>query len=160
MIYWFFGLPCSGKTSLANKLAEVLRSEGKLVSRLDGDVIRGSISKDLGYTEEDRKTNLERALFLAKLCEDMGAVVIASFITPYESVRQRIKEETKAKLIWVKCDLSECKLRDQKGLYLKRSRGDVSPLTFETPSQVDHVIDTSGKDVEESFKELYRELMK
>ncbi|MFQ5813155.1 MAG: adenylyl-sulfate kinase, partial [Anaerolineae bacterium] len=90
---WFTGLSGSGKTALAKLVEKELRARGLKVERLDGDIVRQSLTKDLGFTKEDRDKNIERVTFVAKLLTRNGVAVLASFISPYREVRARSREE-------------------------------------------------------------------
>ncbi len=83
-VLWFTGLSGSGKSELATRVAEKLRKLDKKVEILDGDIVRQSLTKDLGFTEADRKTNLERVTFVAKLLSRNGVATLVSFISPYD----------------------------------------------------------------------------
>ena len=93
-VLWFTGLPCSGKTTVADEIAEKLKARGMKVERLDGDIVRQSLTRDLGFSKEDRDKNIERVTFVAKLLSRNGVAVLASFISPYRAVRQKVCEET------------------------------------------------------------------
>ena len=90
---WFTGLSGSGKTAIAKPLAQQLRERGLKVERLDGDIVRQSLTRDLGFSKEDRDKNIERVTFVAKLLTRNGVAVICSFISPYRSVRAKVSEE-------------------------------------------------------------------
>jgi len=94
---WFTGLPCSGKTVVADGVAERLREKGYKVERLDGDIVRQSLTSDLGFSKEDRDENIKRVTFVAKLLTRNGVIVLTSFVSPYRERRQKkvdsIKEE-------------------------------------------------------------------
>ena len=83
---WFTGLACSGKTVLANAVADELKKKGMKVERLDGDIVRKSLTRDLGFSDEDRRMNIERVTFVAKLLTRNGVVVLASFISPFKLI--------------------------------------------------------------------------
>ncbi|KKL89739.1 hypothetical protein LCGC14_1911650 [marine sediment metagenome] len=123
---WFTGLPCSGKSVLADAVAEDLKNRGMRVERLDGDIVRKSLTKDLGFTEEDRNMNIERITFVAKLLARNGVAVLASFVSPYNKIRAYSRKEIGDYiLVYVKCSLDECKKRDVKGMYAKARFGEI-----------------------------------
>jgi adenylyl-sulfate kinase len=156
---WFTGLPCSGKTVLADVLADELKKKGMKVERLDGDIVRKSLTRDLGFTEEDRNMNIERVTFVAKLLSRNGVAVLASFVSPYNKIRAYSRKEIENYiLVYVKCSLEECENRDIKGMYAKARAGDIKDFTgidhpFEDPDNPDIIVETDKQTVEES-KEL------
>ena len=153
---WFTGLPCSGKTAIADALAEDLRKKDIKLERLDGDIVRKSLTKDLGFTEEDRKQNIERVTFVAKLLTRNGVVVLASFISPYNKIREYSKKEIgNYILVYVKCSLEKCEERDVKGMYTKARAGEIKNFTginhpFEEPDNPDIIVETDKHTIEES----------
>ncbi len=153
---WFTGLPCSGKTVLADVIAKELKAKGMKVERLDGDIVRKSLTKDLGFTEEDRNMNIERVTFVAKLLTRNGVAVLASFVSPYNKIRAYSRNEIGDYiLVYVKCSLDECENRDVKGMYAKARAGEIKDFTgidhpFEEPNEVDIIVETDKQTVEES----------
>ena len=153
---WFTGLPCSGKSLLADTIAEELKRKGMKTERLDGDIIRKSLTRDLGFTEEDRNTNIERVTFVAKLLTRNGVAVLASFVSPYNKIRAYSRKEIGDYiLVYVKCSLEECEKRDLKGMYVKARAGEIKNFTgiddpFEEPDKADIVVKTDNQTVEES----------
>ncbi len=163
---WFTGLPCSGKTVLANAVADELRKKGMKVERLDGDIVRKSLTRDLGFSEEDRNMNIERVSFVAKLLTRNGVVVLASFVSPYNKIRAYSRKEIgEYILIFVKCSLKECEKRDVKGMYSKARAGEIKAFTgidhpFEEPDTADIVVETDKQTVEESKQIILKALDK
>ncbi len=155
---WFTGLPCSGKTILADAVAKELRSQGMKVERLDGDIVRKSLTRDLGFSEEDRNMNIERVTFVAKLLTRNGVAVLASFVSPYNKIRDYSRKEIgNYILVYVKCSLEECENRDVKGMYAKARTGEIKDFTgidhpFEEPDKIDIIVETDKQTVEESKK--------
>ncbi len=153
---WFTGLPCSGKTVLADAIAEELKAKGMKVERLDGDIVRKSLTKDLGFTEEDRNMNIERVTFVAKLLTRNGVAVLASFVSPYNKIRAYSRNEIgDYVLVYVKCSLDECENRDVKGMYARARAGEIKDFTgidhpFEEPNEADIIVETDKQTVEES----------
>ena len=143
---WFTGLPCSGKTVLANAVAEELRNKGMKVERLDGDIVRKSLTRDLGFSEEDRNMNIERVTFVAKLLTRNGVAVLASFVSPYNKIRAYSRNEIgEYILVYVKCSLEECENRDVKGMYAKARAGEIKDFTgidhpFEEPNNAEIIV--------------------
>jgi adenylylsulfate kinase len=123
MTFWLTGLSGSGKTTLAFQVASMF-SVGDIVV-LDGDQLRQVVTKDLGYSHEDRFKNISRAAGIAKILNDQGIVVISAFITPTTQTRdiaRQIVGPDKFDLIYLKCDLDICKARDVKGLYAAKTK--------------------------------------
>ena len=153
---WFTGLACSGKTVLANAVAEELKKKGMKVERLDGDIVRKSLTRDLGFTDEDRRMNIERVTFVAKLLTRNGVAVLASFISPFNDIRAYSREEIGDYiLVYVKCSIEECERRDVKGMYAKARAGEIKEFTgidspFEEPNEADIIVKTDKQTVEES----------
>ncbi|KKM93973.1 hypothetical protein LCGC14_1203010 [marine sediment metagenome] len=153
---WFTGLPCSGKTVLADAVAKELRNQGMKVERLDGDIVRKSLTRDLGFSEEDRNMNIERVTFVSKLLTRNGVAVLASFVSPYNKIRDYSRKEIgNYILVYVKCSLEECENRDIKGMYAKARAGEIKDFTgidhpFEEPDITDIIVETDKQTVEES----------
>jgi adenylyl-sulfate kinase len=161
---WLTGLPCSGKTTIAKKLKEELNKKGFSTVHLDGDDIREKLNADLGFSEEDRSENLRRVAHVARLFNENGNLVIASFVSPTNKMRNRIKEIIgNIKLVYVKCDLETCKKRDTKNMYRKARMGEIKNFTgisapFEDPENVDIVIDSQNNNVETCAQEILNKL--
>ena len=153
---WFTGLACSGKSVLADAVAEDLKMRSMKVERLDGDIVRKSLTKDLGFTEEDRNMNIERVTFVAKLLTRNGVAVLASFISPYNKIRAYSRKEIGDYiLVYVRCPLEVCEDRDIKGMYAKARTGEIKNFTgidhpFEEPDSADIIVDTDKQTIEES----------
>ncbi len=165
IVVWLTGLPGSGKTTLATRVAEKLRREGYRVEVIDGDWARKTISLGAGYTKEERRIHLHRIAWIARLLARNGVIVLCSFVSPYSDVREMIRniisEEVPFKLVYVKCPVEECIRRDPKGLYKKALKGEIKHFTgisdpFEEPENPDLVIDTYYNDIETNVKKLYR----
>ncbi len=160
---WLTGLPCSGKTTLAKRLKEELDNRGYNTTHLDGDDVRGALNEDLGFSPEDRKENLRRVAHVAKLFNQSGIFVIASFVSPTNEMRGMIKEIIgNFKLVYVKCDLNVCEERDTKDMYKRARLNEIPEFTgisapFEEPN-ADIVVDTQNKNVEECVKEILNKL--
>jgi len=163
---WFTGLPCSGKTVLADAVAEELRGKGMKVERLDGDIVRKSLTRDLGFSEEDRNMNIERVTFVAKLLTRNGVAVLASFVSPYNKIRAYSRQEIgDYLLVYVKCTLEECETRDVKGMYTKARAGEIKDFTgidhpFEEPDIFDIIVETDKQTIGESKKIIIESLGK
>jgi bifunctional enzyme CysN/CysC len=125
-VIWFTGLSGSGKSTYANALEIALHSDGYRTYLLDGDNVRHGLSKDLGFSEEDRVENIRRVAEVAKLMLDAGLVVIASFISPFARDRQRVRElvgDDHFVEVYVATPLEVCEARDPKGLYGQARKG-------------------------------------
>ena len=151
---WLTGLPCSGKTTIAKRVKEELDNRGYKAVSLDGDDVRGKLNADLGFSEEDRNENLRRIAHVAKLFNENGNFVIASFVSPTNEYRSMVKEIIgNFKLVYVKCSVKTCEKRDTKGMYKKARQGEIKDFTgisapFEEPDGADIVIDTEHNDPE------------
>jgi adenylyl-sulfate kinase len=161
---WFTGMSGSGKTALAIPLEEELGKRGLRVERLDGDIVRQSLTRDLGFTKEDRDKNIERITFVAKLLTRNGVAVLCSFISPYRAVRAKVREEV-GNFVEVYCyaPLETLIDRDVKGLYKKALAGEIENFTgisdpYEPPESPDVTIDSSAETVEESLAKILRRL--
>ena len=148
-IFWLFGLPSSGKTTLSYALRLQIASGSNQVVILDGDELRKGLCSDLGFSDQDRSENLRRAAEMAKLLANQGLVVICAFITPKEHHRELIRRSLgeKARLVHVECPLEICVSRDVKGLYRKALQRQISGMTglqdeFEAPKDCDIVVNT------------------
>ncbi|MGC9359767.1 MAG: adenylyl-sulfate kinase [Anaerolineae bacterium] len=153
---WFTGLSGAGKTTLARALEPILRERGLKVERLDGDIVRQSLTKDLGFSKEDRDLNIGRVTFVAKLLTRNGVAVLCSFISPYRARRQQSRDEIGEFVeCFVDCPLEVLIERDVKGLYKKALAGEIANFTgisdpYEPPEQPDIVVNSATQTVEES----------
>ncbi|MBC7249543.1 MAG: adenylyl-sulfate kinase [Anaerolineae bacterium] len=161
---WFTGLSGSGKTTLAKAVERELRQRGLKVERLDGDIVRQSLTRDLGFSKEDRDKNIERVTFVAKLLTRNGVATLCSFISPYREVRARSRAEI-GNFVEVYCDcpLETCIERDVKGLYKKALNGEIENFTgvsdpYEPPENPEIVVHTDRETVEESTAIILRRL--
>lgn len=162
---WLTGLPSAGKTTIAGALAERLTADGHRVEVLDGDEIRTFLSAGLGFSREDRDTNVQRIGFVAELLASQGVKVLVPVIAPYadsrEAVRKRHQSEGTGYLeIHVATPVDVCSERDVKGLYARQAAGEISGLTgvddpYEPPETPDLRIETHRQDVGESAAALH-----
>ncbi|MFB7587579.1 adenylyl-sulfate kinase [Streptomyces sp. NPDC056169] len=162
---WLTGLPSAGKTTIAYELAGRLREEGHRVEILDGDEIREFLSAGLGFTREDRHTNVQRIGFVAELLASQGVQVLVPVIAPYadsrEAVRKRHAAEGTAFVeVHVATPVEVCSVRDVKGLYAKQAAGEISGLTgvddpYEAPETPDLRIESQNQTVQESAAQLH-----
>ncbi|PYP68649.1 MAG: adenylyl-sulfate kinase [Gemmatimonadetes bacterium] len=153
---WLTGLSGAGKSTLATAVGHELRRRGVRVEVLDGDEVRQNLSKGLGFTREDRDTNIRRIGYVAKLLTRNGVVVITAAISPYRAVRDEVRREIGAFVeVYVKASLDECVRRDTKGLYRRALAGEIPQFTgvsdpYEEPLRPELVIDTEREVVGES----------
>ena len=159
---WFTGLPCSGKSAIADRLAEVLKERGLRVERLDGDIVRQSLTRDLGFSRKDRDENIRRVTFVAKLLSRNGVAVLTSFISPYREIRDESRREIENFLeVYVKCPVDVCMKRDVKGMYKKALRGEIKEFTgvsdpYEEPLHPEILIESDRESLEESVNRVLR----
>ena len=155
-VIWLTGIPGSGKTTLALELQKVYQQKGLPIEILDGDEIRKTLSKDLGFSPEDRKEHNRRVIFVAKILAKNGVTTIIPLISPYRETRANARKEIPNFVeVWVKASVDECKKRDPKGLYKKALAGEIKNLTglqapYEEPENPELVLDTEKHSVEES----------
>jgi adenylylsulfate kinase len=164
VVIWFTGLSGAGKSTLAEHIAPKLRAQGKRVEILDGDVVRTNLSKGLGFSREDRDTNIARIAFVAHLLARNGVVVITAAISPFretrDSARKLIGDFVE---VHVAPPLEECIKRDVKGLYKKAIAGEIQQFTgisdpYEEPAAPELRIDTSTVSVEEGSARILSKL--
>ncbi|MCP5096066.1 MAG: adenylyl-sulfate kinase [Chloroflexi bacterium] len=165
-VLWMTGLSGAGKTTVALEMLKQLEGRSLNLERLDGDVVRESLTKDLGFTAEDRRTNIERITFVAKLLSRNEVGCICSFISPYQSVRDHVRENTTNFLeLFIDAPLEVVIDRDVKGLYVKALAGEIPNFTgvsdpFEAPENPDIHVRTDQQTVEESAAYIISELEK
>jgi adenylyl-sulfate kinase len=153
---WFTGLSGSGKTAIAKRVAEQLRDRGLKVERLDGDIVRQSLTRDLGFSKEDRDKNIERVTFVAKLLTRNGVAVLCSFISPYRERRAKSRQEIGEFIeVYVECPVAVCAERDVKGLYAQAFAGKIENFTgvsdpYEEPENPEIICHTAQETPEES----------
>ena len=164
-VIWLTGLSGSGKTTIADKLANFLEEEyNELVEILDGDNVRQHLTNDLGFSKEDRDKNIERVSFLAKLLSRNGVIVICSFISPYQKQRDNVRSMTTNFLeVYIKCPLDVCEKRDVKGLYKKARAGIIKEFTgisdpYEEPLNPEIIVETDKNDVDYCVKQIINKL--
>ncbi|MEM0141466.1 MAG: adenylyl-sulfate kinase [Thermoplasmatales archaeon] len=159
-VLWLTGLPGAGKTTLARGVEEALRRIGARVEVLDGDEIRKGLSRDLGFSKEDREKHNERVIYVAKLLSRNGVVTIVPLISPYREIRDKARNEVNNFVeVYVRCPLDVLIKRDPKGLYKKALAGEINNLTglqdpYEEPLSPEIVIDTNVLSVEEGIQKI------
>lgn len=162
---WFTGLPCSGKSTISLLLADVIRRERGMVEILDGDVVRTNLSKGLGFSREDRETNLMRIAFVCHLLSRNGVPAIGAAISPFENVREQARELIGKNYIevYARCPVEKCIERDVKGMYKKALAGEIKGFTgvddpFDEPTRPEVICDTDQETPEESTAKIVQYL--
>ena len=161
---WLMGLSASGKTTLAQLLARALTQRGFKVEVLDGDVVRNTLSKGLGFTPGDRITNLRRIASMAQSLIGQKVVTIVAAICPYHAIREEVRTIIGEYVeVYLNCPLEVCISRDPKGLYRKALAREIQHFTgiddvFETPMRPDIEVATHTEDSEESLARILRSL--
>lgn len=157
---WFTGLPSSGKSTLARRVEEVLLERGMFVEVLDGDEVRENLSKGLGFSKEDRDTNIRRIGFVAKLLSRNGTVAITAAISPYRDVRDEMRRAIGRFVeVYVECPIDVLKERDVKGLYKKALAGEIKHFTgvddpYEAPLKPEVVVKSDRESVDDSVARI------
>src|SRR5437762_1918056 len=160
---WFTGLSGAGKTTIAELVRPELERRGRLVEWLDGDEVREHLSKGLGFSKEDRDTNIDRIGWVASRLTRHGAAVIVSAISPYREARQNAREMVEANgtfiEVFVDASVEECARRDVKGLYEKAFKGEIKEFTgvsdpYEAPEQPEIRIESEYEEPEESAQRI------
>ena len=160
--YWFTGLSGAGKTTLAKKFCEALRERGLTCLVLDGDVLRQRLSRDLGFSREDRRENVRRIAEIAQMVAEAGVVVLVAAIAPYRADRDAARGLFSGRRffeVYVATDLATCIERDPKQLYRQAQKGELRGMTglhtpYEVPLMPDIRIDTSQMTVEQGVSVL------
>ena len=168
IILWFTGLSGAGKSTLAEQLAPVLRERGRNVEVLDGDEVRTNLSKGLGFSKEDRDTNIRRIGYVARLLSRNGVAVITAAISPYAAIRDEVRASIAAEPvefveIHVDCSIEELTRRDVKGLYEKALRGEIENFTgisdpYEAPERPEVRVNSETQREEESLADILAHL--
>jgi adenylyl-sulfate kinase len=157
---WFTGLPSSGKSTLARRVEEILLERGLNVEVLDGDEVRENLSKGLGFSKEDRDTNIRRIGFVAKLLSRNGTVAITAAISPYRDVRDELRRAIGRFVeVYVECPIDVLKERDVKGLYKKALAGEIKHFTgvddpYEPPLKAEVLVQSHKESVDESVARI------
>ena len=161
---WFTGLSGAGKTTIADVVVSEFESRDVPVEVLDGDVVRENLSKGLGFSKEDRDTNIRRIAFVADLLSRNGVPVITAAISPYRAIRdeaRKMHEATGAGFVevFVATSLEDCEERDTKGLYAKARSGEIKEFTgisdpYEEPENPEIRVETHDKTPEESAEQV------
>ncbi len=161
---WFTGLSGAGKSTLARTVERRLKMLDRRVEVLDGDIVRTHLSKGLGFSREDRDTNIKRIAFVCGLLARNGVVSIAAAISPYREAREWARKEIGDFVeVYVKCPLTVCRQRDVKGLYRLVDEGKLKGFTgvddpYEEPEQPDLVVETDKETIEQSAGRIFARL--
>lgn len=163
---WFTGLSGAGKSTLAERVVPEIRARGVNVEVLDGDEVRTNLSKGLGFSKEDRDTNIRRIGYVCRLLARNGLGAVSAAISPYREVRDEVRsaiERDGASFIevYVKCPIDVLAERDVKGLYKKALAGEIKNFTgvtdpYEEPLAPDVVIESDREGVEESAGKIIK----
>lgn len=158
---WFSGLSASGKTTVSREVESQLRKKVENnIEVLDGDEIRKELNWDLGFSKEDRLTNLKRVSYITKILSRNGVIVIAAFICPYQEARDYARSLNINFIeVYIKCPLGVCETRDPKGMYKKARTGDIKKFTgisdpFEEPANPDIIVETDCMDPKECARKI------
>jgi sulfate adenylyltransferase len=159
---WFTGLPSAGKSTTAEALTRLLLERGRQVTLLDGDVVRTHLSKGLGFSREDRDTNIRRIGFVAAEIVRHGGVAVCAAVSPYRATRNQCRALVGAEQffeVFVDTPLEVCEQRDSKGLYSKARRGELKGFTgvddpYEPPTQAELVLGAPEAGVEENARRI------
>ena len=157
---WFTGLSGAGKSTLSNQLMAELRRRGMKVEILDGDEVRTNLSKGLGFSKEDRDTNIKRIGYVCKLLTRNGVVAISAAISPYREIRDYNRQQIGRFVeIYVKCSIEALTRRDVKGLYKKALAGEIQNFTgvsdpYEPPEAPEITVDSEHQSEQESLRAI------
>jgi len=165
---WLTGLSGAGKTTLARQIFNELRNQGLLVEILDGDEVRANLSKGLGFSKEDRDTNIRRIGYVSRLLSRNGVAVITAAISPYRDIRNEVRQSiendgSRFIEVYVKCPIDVLVKRDVKGLYKKALAGEIDGFTgvsdpYQEPVEPEIVVETDRESIEQSVDTIISEL--
>ncbi len=162
---WFTGLSGAGKTTIADAIEPLLRERGiSKLEKLDGDVVRTNLSKGLGFSKEDRDTNIRRIGWVAEVLTRNGVCVLASAISPYKEIRDEVKKNVGNFVeVYVECSIPELTRRDVKGLYEKAIKGEIANFTgvsdpYEAPENPDIKVNSETEELAESVAKVMTRL--
>jgi adenylyl-sulfate kinase len=161
---WLTGLPCAGKSSIANRVAPLLREHGLLTEILDGDDVRKYLGQGLGFSKEDRDTNIRRIGYVCKLLTRNGVAVIVAAVSPYRGVRDEVRREVGRFVeVYANCSLQVAERRDVKGMYAKARKGEIKNFTgisdpYEEPLHPELVLLTDRESLDQSIQRVMDKL--
>jgi len=157
---WFTGLSGSGKSTLAERVRDILLERGMKVEVLDGDEVRTNLSKGLGFSKEDRDTNIRRIGWVCHLLTRNDVVAVSAAISPYKAIRDENRKLIGRFVeVYCECDLDTLKDRDPKGLYEKALNGEIKNFTgvsdpYESPEKAEVVVNTASEDIDASVNKI------
>ncbi len=161
---WFTGLSGSGKSTLSEVIEQRMKALGRNVEVLDGDIVRTHLSKGLGFSREDRDTNIKRIGFVCNLLTRNGVICISAAIAPYREARDWARKEIGNFVeVYVRCPIDVCRQRDVKGLYKLVDEGKIKNFTgvddpYEEPLHPELIVETDKETVEESVARIFAKL--
>lgn len=161
---WFTGLSGSGKSTITQALAQRLRDRGCKFEVLDGDIVRTNLTKGLGFSKEDRDTNVRRIGFVSHLLTRNGVIVLVSAISPYRNIRDEVREKVGDFIeVFASAPLEVCESRDVKGLYKKARAGEIKQFTgiddpYEEPLNPEVTCETDKETLDESVNKVISKL--
>src|SRR6266567_4247906 len=161
---WFTGLSGAGKSTLSEAIKKSLKQHRRNVEILDGDIVRTHLSKGLGFSREDRDTNIKRIAFVCGLLTRNGVICISAAIAPYRDARAWARQEIGNFMeVYVKCPIEVCRQRDVKGLYKLVDEGKLTGFTgvddpYEEPEHPELVVETNKESIEESIGRIFAKL--
>ena len=161
---WFTGFSGAGKSTIATALTKKLKSQGYGIEVLDGDEIRENLTRGLGFSKEDRDTNIRRIGFVAKLLARNGVIVLVPVISPYRSIREEMREQIGHFVeVFVNAPIEVCEQRDVKGLYKKVRAGEIKQFTgiddpYEPPLKPEIECRTDLEELDESVAKIVNKL--
>lgn len=165
-VLWLTGLSNAGKTTIGDRVYRILKEKGLAVIRLDGDIIRKTTNKNLGFSKGDRNKNIEIVASIVKSFNDEDNIVIASFISPYREQRGKIRRKTKKFIeVYLSTPLEICEKRDTEGLYQKVRLGKIKNFTgishpYEPPLNPEIELRTDKESISQSVNRVIRYLIK
>jgi adenylyl-sulfate kinase len=161
---WFTGMSGAGKSTVSERIFDRLKAMGAKVELLDGDVVRTHLSKGLGFSKEDRDTNIRRIGFVCELLSRNGVIAIVAAISPYRAVREEVRSRIGNFVeVYVTAPIEVLAERDVKGLYKKALAGEIASFTgvsdpYEPPTNAEITIDSSREPVDDSVENVWKKL--
>jgi adenylyl-sulfate kinase len=163
---WFTGLSGAGKSTLSERLMTRFRESGAKAELLDGDEVRAALSPNLGFSQEDRNTQVRRLGFVSRLLSRNGVISVVAAISPYRDVRDEVKRGIPNFIeVFVDCPIEVLTARDVKGLYTRALAGEIEHFTgisdpYEAPFDADVVVHSDRESIEESLEKIWLALQR